>query len=163
MKIEEVRKMCEDLGEAYAMPVYIPIDVNPRMKRAQAHVRYTRGLEGEILPLCMEFNKQVVENATEEEMLELVKHEMAHYFSMVEENDPHHSANWRKWCRRLGCSTKARGEKDERQLITFKYMFYCSSCGKVLARRHRETKWSRNVERLTSQCCNAKVRLVVDE
>lgn len=98
-------------------------------------VRRVNGQVVERTPLRFEFSTLVL-NCNEQTLVEIVKHEYAHYMALVVYNDNcNHDWRFVEQCRKIGASacepTFSNKYIQEQSLKMAKYLVECTNCGQV--------------------------------
>ena len=163
MKINEVIGFCLKTARQHHFRLYCEIRENARLTKTLGRVRY---LDGEIE--CIEFSKSFLASATDESVIEVILHELAHAFVFLENDGYHdgHGPMFKAMCARLGTSNdgavaknlkyKDGAENEER----YKYNIYCGCCGKLVGNRTRACSITKEPEYFISNCCQAPLKVI---
>lgn len=144
----DLTKMCEEICETQGYNFAIPIKINKRLTTTLGRVRYQR-VDNRIVCLNMEFSYDFLSNATPDQIVAVVQHECAHYLVYRETHERHaHDFAFKEMCRRIGCKNdKAIFGEEIADLHkpnpldnTYKYLVYCDTCKKLVAKYHRAGK-----------------------
>ena len=152
MEITRVREICYSKAREFGYNLYCPILINTRFRRTLGRVSWDE--YGDLSKI--EFSAQFLESESDENIIHTILHELAHAFVFLETGEIHgHDATFKDMCHRLGTVNDGMyakvGEAES------KYTLYCSKCGKVVGKRHRACKITRNPEQFFSGCCHAEV------
>lgn len=157
MTIKEAEEKCRLIAKNYGYTLDVPVSENPRFRSTLGCVRIKK--ENNLYyPYRIEFSSSLLRDERYD-ISDTIKHEMAHYLSIKETGENHkHDAYWKKWARELGCIPHAcikRSSKDSNH--DYKYIIYCSSCGKIIAKYKRVGKILKNPKKYRSRCCKANI------
>ena len=162
--IRETIKECEVIT---GIKCNVPISFNERLSRTlgRASAKVKRNFYGEtieVTPIKIEFSKKFIEVADEEHLIDVVKHEYAHYCTFITRGEHSHSDyEFISYCKKMDCCHKSKS--DKRAEIKHKYDVYCDCCGKLLASYDRATKVVKDIKEgkdgYGSSCCKDKLRL----
>lgn len=147
--IAELKRVC-----AYAnVPLDVPVSVNSRLTTTLGRVKCLGAA-----PSAIEFSKIFLEQATYFEIIQVIRHEAAHYIAIVRSGEFHgHDEYFRAVCAEIGCeydravapleSVIKREKKAVKRIPTpFKYEVYCPCCGKVVDKKKRMCKMLKEIE-----------------
>ena len=159
MTIDEIRTEIIQLGKLCDVNITCPIEINSRLKSTLGRVCYKwiNPYEETIIPSKIEFSKQYIETATDEDIKNVVSHEAAHAIIAYKTHKRHgHDAMWKELHKKLGgdgerCSTAPR--------IHAKYSVVCSKCGAVVDEYYRAGKVVKHPDWYSSSCCDAPLRV----
>lgn len=134
--IEQVRNELNNLRIADGLPeIKVPVKINPRLSRTLGRVRYT-GLR----PTSIEFSQDLLKDGTDNDIINVIKHEYVHYYLLVKTGENHgHDAMFKAKCAAIGCEhiythNSLEGESK------YKYEVWCTKCNKIVATRSRRCK-----------------------
>lgn len=129
--IERVIAEFNTLCEADNLPVATcPINVNGRLTRTLGRVKYNRST---YLPIVVEFSRQLLEEGTDNDILNVIKHEYVHYFLLIATKADHgHDRVFKDKCKAIGCEhTGAYNTLESEAETKYKYEVWCANCGLV--------------------------------
>lgn len=155
MEITKVREICYTEARKHRFNLYCPVLENGRLTATLGRVCWDE--EGELEKI--EFSKKFLASATEENIMDVILHELAHAFVFLETGEVHgHDAVFRAMCHRLGTnndSTQTEVEYKPGVSKAYKYSIICPACGKEVDTRSRACKLTKNPECFRTNCCNA--------
>ena len=161
MEITKVREICYVKAREHGFNLYCPVLENGRLTATLGRVCWDE--EGELEKI--EFSKKFLTSATEENIMDVILHELAHAFVFLETGEIHgHDATFRAMCARLGTINNgmyAKGQVYEKPREEFyKYTLKCSCCGKAIGHRSRACKITQHPEYYISGCCGAAIKVI---
>lgn len=144
------------------------IELNPRLRTCLGRVMYHYNSQGGFTPFEVQFSKNYIESATDENIHQTILHEAAHY--IVAKQNPaerhQHDATFRAMCAELGCTfnrAKTNVEYTEQGLksmqSSYKYFIYCKDCGKLVAQYKTKCKTVQHPEYYTCGCCGGALEV----
>jgi len=143
----ELKKTCTDICAAAGHSFNIPVTINKRLRTTLGRVKGVR--TGSVYnPVAMEFSHVFLNTASYDDVIDIIKHECAHYLVGIETHESHgHDAVFKKMCLRIGCTNnKTHTEKQMVPHQKFKYDVVCDSCHEVVAQYHRAGKIIKNID-----------------
>lgn len=157
MNIKEVAQICHTIAKNNNFTLTCPITENKRFIRCLGRVTYSA--EGELEKI--EFSKMLLESGTSVQIMDTIKHEMAHVLVGPKHG---HDDVWRAMAIKLGASPSTCVEDAEQVYAVpdeklFKYTIYCNKCGKLVDRKSRTCTTTRFPERYRTKCCNATLKV----
>ena len=147
--IEQVKIELDKLRVADGLPVIqVPINANGRLTRTLGRVRFSRY---SCEPICIEFAQRLLDNGTDNDIINVIKHEYAHYYLLVVTGENHgHDALFKQKCREIGCTHEKTHNKlessDDDTEQEYKYEVWCDDCHKMIGTYSRICKTLRNIE-----------------
>lgn len=163
MTIEEIRSYCRLLAKKYGYELTVPVEKNSRLTRTLGRVKFInrRSLTGRksCKPIKIEFADYLLQ-LNDSEILDTVKHEMAHYFVLMETGESHgHDALWKSWAIKLACNPRATVKRNAATAVKeeYKYILRCTGCGKIIGKYKRRGKVVKRPGNYRSLCCRAKI------
>ena len=161
MEITKVREICYVKAREHGFNLYCPVLENGRLTATLGRVCWDE--EGKLEKI--EFSKKFLASATEENIMDVILHELAHAFVFLETGEIHgHDATFRAMCARLGTINNgmyAKGQVYEKPREEFyKYTLKCSCCGKAIGHRSRACKITQHPEYYISGCCGAAIKVI---
>lgn len=95
--------------------------------------------DGKYYPKVIGLSRHWIAVASDEELIDTIKHEVAHACAIEYASDRGHGLVWKAWAQLLG----ARPEAFTNGGIPYQWELSCDSCRRVVVRRHRRLlKWS---------------------
>ena len=162
MEITKVREICYTIAREYGFNLYCPVLENGRLKTTLGRVCYDE--EGGLDKI--EFSKTFLISATDENVISVVLHELAHAFVYLETGERHgHDKVFKAMCQRLGTSNdKTKTKVDYKNGISkkeiHKYSIFCKSCRKLIGYRNRACNVTKNPEAFSANCCLGDIFVV---
>lgn len=164
--IDELNKLCAADG----ITLDVPVAINGRLTRAMGRVKYIEigsvAYASEYAPEKIEFARNLIENASDEDILQVIKHEYVHYFLLVTEPtvNHNHDAAFKCKCAAIGCThnkaaANVEGFRDEN--AKSKYEVWCDYCHAVIGTYARKCKTLNNIRYCTcGRCHGGNLRVV---
>lgn len=131
MKIELVREICHKLAADHGFELNCDIDTQRNDLLTLGKVRYVQELVFSPSPIAAEwklvikeilFSSHFLDNADDEDILNVVRHELAHAFVFLETGMRQgHNEKFRAMCLRLG--TKLVGAQNDCSILKYKVPF----------------------------------------
>lgn len=162
MTIEEIREECNKMAAAQGVEITVPIDLNGRLKATLGRVSYKWDdpTENTVIPTSIEFSKDYLAIASDDEIHALVAHEMSHYILASKTHRRHgHDAMFKRLCKELG-GTGERCTPVQRIKMSPKYSVFCSNCGGLVGDYYRAGKTVQHPDWYKTSCCKAPLRVV---
>lgn len=159
--IDELNKLCA----ADHISLDVPVEINGRLTRAMGRVKYIVASEDVYLPEKIEFARNLLENASDEDILQVIKHEYVHYFLFV--TDPttnhNHDAVFKRKCAEINCTHSksaqhVEGFRDES--AKSKYEVWCTDCNKIIGTYARKCKTINNISYCKCGICKGNNLIV---
>lgn len=144
--IAELNKLAEADGIA---PIKEPITANGRLSTTLGRVKFT-SLRGTVLSVnAIEFSAALLENGTDNDIINVIKHEYAHYYLFVTTGEKHgHDAMFKRKCAEINCThdgAKNDLEAGYTKKEKYKYEVYCVDCIKMIGGYSRMCKTLKNL------------------
>ena len=151
--IERVRKELDTLAKADGITIDVPVSANGRLRTTLGRVRSYRST---CLPIDIEFSKRLLEEGTDNDIINTIKHEYVHFFLLVTTGENHgHDYMFKAKCAEIGCTHDKTRNDVESEAMTdphqFKYEIVCTTCHKTIGTYSRMCKTLRNLD-----CCRCK-------
>lgn len=152
--------MADGLGK-----IICPIEINGRLTRAMGRVKFMRDgyTDNGYSPIKIEFSRRLIENATDDDVIQVIKHEYAHYYILMMTGIDHgHDAVFKRKCAEIGCTH----DKPENYVEGFdkaesKYEVWCDDCQEIIGKYARRCKTIDNIKWCTcGRCHGSNLRLV---
>lgn len=164
--LDRVTRECEAIARQFGRELNCPVSLNGRLRTTLGRVTQEKR-DGVWRSVKIEFSRNFIEKASDAEIIETIRHEMAHWLATAETGEEHnHDAYWKTCAIRCGASPeatydRAAAAKLEAQgaikMAKPKYSIYCSKCHKLVATRTRACKVTENTSAYHSSCCKAKL------
>ena len=150
--IDELNKLCA----ADNLPnVRVPVRTNSRLKTTLGRVRFMRDT---CLPVFIEFSQNLLNEGTDNDVMNVIKHEYAHYFLLYTTGENHgHDALFKQKCAEIGCEhdkTHNGLESDGFLKRDFKYEVWCEDCGEMIRGYSRMCKTLKELNYCVCGICN---------
>ena len=145
--IEKVRIELNNLREAdHLPPITCPVRANKRLTATLGRVRYCGHR-----PEFIEFSQKLLDEGTDNDVINVIKHEYVHYFLLVTTNEKHgHDATFRAKCAEIGCEhDRSRNDMESdgfKRPEQTKYEIWCEDCQDIVANYHRMCKTLRIID-----------------
>lgn len=155
---EKLVKYLKELDSTLELTV--PVCINGRLKRTLGCVRFKKNEVGYCKTTKIDFSKSFLENAKEEDIEDVIKHELCHYYAIekTHEDHNHSSSIFVEACERIGCISS--GSTSYNYNENFKYTVKCSCCGKVIGQYHRAGNVIKYPQLCKSRCCGAELEVI---
>lgn len=157
--VDSITDYCVNVATEFGYDFDIPVKINGRLTRTLGQVRFVRNMiTGEETPTTLEISKQLIETTTDNDIEQVIRHELSHYFSWQEDGHMHgHDSVFKAICAKIGCthdgvSSTVERLVDEREI--YKYTVYCPECG-AIAHYNRMCKTLKNIEDYRCQYCKS--------
>ena len=156
--IDRVKKELDHLRVADGLPkITIPVRANARLTATLGRVRH---IKSTCEPISIEFSQKLLNESTDNDIINVIKHEYVHYFLLVATGENHgHDALFRDKCKAIGCThTKTHNAlENEGQ---FKYEVWCDECG-LVATYSRMGKVLKNLDScLCGKCHKSGLKMI---
>ena len=100
--INELNKLCMNDGIGI---VNVPVEINGRLTRTLGRVKFMDYGEGHCYPTKIEFSKALLEEGTDNDIINVIKHEYVHYYLVETTHENHkHDALFKRKCAEIGCT-----------------------------------------------------------
>lgn len=145
--IDELNK----LAAADNIIMDVPIKVNGRLSRTLGRVHFNRTT---CCPMKIEFSRALLENGTDNDIINVIKHEYVHYFLLSTTAEDHgHDYMFKAKCAEIGCEHDKTHNGLEREQ-RYKYEIWCLDCNAIIGTRSRKCKLIDNIEYCQCGRCN---------
>lgn len=154
MTINKVIDICNEMANSQNIIISCPIKENGRLSTTLGRVCYNEeGIE------VIEFSKKLLQFCTDDEIINTIRHELAHAFVYWQTGKSHgHDIVWRNMVIKLGGkperTTEIKTYLKEPEKI-YKYTIYCEKCGKLIGARDRACSIIKNPKQYHSKCCDS--------
>ena len=148
--IERVTEELNKLATADNIaPIKEPIRANSRLRSTLGRVKFT-AIDNVILSIhSIEFSAALLQNGTDNDIMNVIKHEYAHYFLFVSTGEKHgHDAMFKRKCAEIGCThDKTHGDLEStyNDKKEYKYEVYCIDCIERIGQYSRMCKTLKNL------------------
>jgi SprT-like protein len=150
--VHQLTKIAEEfLKKEYDMELTVPIRFNGRLKTALGRAKFTRrGSFSDYKPERIELSKNLIANYTDEEIVDVLKHELVHYacFMLGKPYDDGEKY-FENELKRLGVVgtgvLKYKGKM---------HVYACNQCKQTVAQRARKTS---KYNRYRTGCCKGAI------
>ncbi len=152
----ELEKISTRVGDIFD----ISVSINPRLIKTHGRCNYKiNNLSGECIPVSIEMSKILLKTTTDEDIIQVLKHEWAHYYVTKKTKCKHgHDNYFKDICAKIGCSHSAsRGavEQTTAPENIYKYTVYCPRCG-FLGGYSRMCQTLKTIQFCICKQCNGK-------
>ena len=160
--IEQVKNELNKLREADQLPpITCPVTVNGRLTRSLGRVKFICNF-----PTAIEFSRILLEEGTDNDIINVIKHEYVHYFLLITTKEKHgHDAMFKAKCAEIGCThDKTRNELESEDMAPaaqFKYEVYCPDCNKTIGTYSRMCKTLRIIDHCKCGRCGGNQLKVI--
>lgn len=159
MTIKQVNEICEKIAKENGFIITCPIVENGRLTKTLGQVKYEDGFGIKKI----EFSKKFLQFGTEAQIMDTIKHELAHAFVYWTTGELHgHDKIWQDIAKRLGANPKAIAEGQFYEGLPEKinkYTIYCKKCGKLIGARDKACNITKYPELYSSKCCKSFIKI----
>ena len=128
MELVDIINECERLSDMMGVEFDLLVKINNRLTRTLGRVCYEYGT-----PYVMEISGPMLKTCTDESILQVVRHEWAHWYAWRESGEIHgHDAYFREICAKIDCDhdrSKNHVERLQGAKPMYKYTVKCPECG----------------------------------
>lgn len=125
MEFKDIMAECQRLSDMMCVEFDLPVRINNRLTRTLGRVCFEGGS-----PYVMEFSGPMLKTCTDASIIEVVRHEWAHWYAWRCDGEIHgHDARFRDICRQIGCTHDRSKNKVERLVGTEPISKYTITCG----------------------------------
>ena len=132
--IEDLKIMVYDICNKAGVNFTGPVELNSRLLTTLGRV-----MNVDNKPIRVEFSKNFIENATDETVISVCKHECAHIIALVRSGKPqHHNSYFKSICAELGTTNDGTTTNVERSVAGkayHRYTIICPNCGEIGSRQ----------------------------
>lgn len=134
MEVNLEQKAKEILYQYWGVNYKIPIKINNKLKKTLGRYIFERKINGEIKPIKIELSKELINNATEEIILHILKHELCHFvLSLKTNNFLDGDLEFENELKRIKAPSS--------RMVKIQYKTFCSNCKKEFkCRNDKEAK-----------------------
>ena len=157
--IERVKDELNKLCVADGLPeITIPVSANARLTRTLGRVKF---LEKSCTPVGIDFSQRLLDNGTDRDLINVIKHEYVHYYLLCTTGVDHgHDALFKRKCAQIDCEyNMAAGDVEfehDGGPAQYKYEVWCDGCGRMVATYSRMCKTLKNLRYCTCGKCGSK-------
>ena len=155
--IERIKEEVEEACTKAHVDLIIPISINGRLTKCLGRVRYIMDKVEGIVPISMEFSKQLIQTASDKSIHDVVLHETAHYITTMRTGEKHgHDKVFKNICKEIGASSDGHAADIERIVPDsqiYKYVIYCPICKKIVGGKYRKCKVIDHIEWYACNTC----------
>lgn len=153
--IDELNKLAEADGLGY---INVPITANSRLSTTLGRVKYMCIGKELYVAKSIEFSQALLNTGTDNDIINVIKHEYVHYFLIETTNVNHgHDARFKQKCAEIGCEhnkTHNGLESDGFLKKDFKYEVWCEDCNKMVRGYSRMCKTLKELNYCVCGICN---------
>ena len=162
--IEMIKALCIECCRKCEVEFTAEVRINGRLKAVLGRCIYEK-MDEYCFPICLEFSKQFLETSTDQSVIDVIKHECAHYIvTKITHTNHGHDAVFKSYCAQIGTlndtATFVPALTSETDKTTLhKYSIYCSGCGGYIDHRDRACKITKQLHLYYSHCCGKPLRV----
>lgn len=155
--IDELNKLAITDGLGH---VNVPITANSRLTTTLGRVKYMCIGKELYIAKSIEFSQKLLETGTDNDIINVIKHEYVHYFLIETTNVNHgHDAMFKRKCAHIGCTHDKTRNKLESDTFSIerdqtKYEVWCEDCQAIVGQYHRMCKTLRTLDYCKCGRCN---------
>lgn len=162
--IEEITKICENICADAGYDFTIPVKINKRLTKTLGRVHWIRKPDGNVYSTLMEFSNLFLETSTEHSILEVIKHECAHYLVIAETYESHgHDQVFKEMCARINCTNDGTHYNTIERTVPedkiYKYIVTCKSCHSIVGKYQRAGKVIKHPENYHCTYCHGNLKV----
>lgn len=125
MELKDITAECNRLSDMMGVKFNIPVRINNRLTRTLGRVCYQCGD-----PYVMEISGPMLKTCTEESIIQVVRHEWAHWYAWRIDGEMHgHDARFREICEMIDCDHDRSKNHVERLQNAGPISKYTITCG----------------------------------
>lgn len=160
--VKDITNYCRQLANQMNIEFDCPVSINGRLTRTHGRVIfYPLGID-KWTPEKLEISRQLLETATDESIMNIIKHEFVHwYIGKTTHEDHGHDALFQKVCGLLDCPFNTSAAKVERVVedeAIYKYEVLCPNHG-VVGKYHRAGKVVQHPHWYSCRACGHKLEV----
>lgn len=164
--IERIRTELNKLSMADGLgKIIVPIEINGRLTRAMGRVKFRRDGYADYgySPIKIEFARRLVENASDDDVIQVIKHEYAHYYILMMTGINHgHDEVFKCKCAEIGCThDKPANYVENFDKAESKYEVWCDDCQEIIGRYARKCKTINEIQFCSCGKCHGNNLRVV--
>lgn len=166
--IDRIKGELQKLCAADHIALDVPVNINSRITRTLGRVKYNY-YNGAYYPTTIEFSQKFLVNGTDNDIINVIKHEYVHFFLLAIEpcEKPGHDAAFKRKCVEIGCThIHAQNHLENCAADTAieaksKYEVWCDDCDEIISTYARKCKTLNNIAYCTCGRCGSKNLRVV--
>jgi predicted SprT family Zn-dependent metalloprotease len=114
MELKDIVAECKRLANEFCVEFTLPVRINNRLTRTLGRVCFECGR-----PYVMEISGPMLKTCTEESIIEVVRHEWAHWYAWKTDGEVHgHDTLFKEICKKIGCTHDKSKNKVEPTEVT---------------------------------------------
>lgn len=163
--IDRIKGELQKLCAADHIVLDVPVNINSRITRTLGRVKYNY-YNGAYYPTAIEFSQKFLVNSTDNDIINVIKHEYVHFFLLAIEpcEKPGHDAAFKRKCAEIGCThihaqnhleSYAADTAIEAKAKT-KYEVWCADCDEMIATYSRKCKTINNLSSCKCAKCGSR-------
>ena len=156
MELNDVINECYRLSDRMGAYFDLPVRINNRLTRTLGRVCFEYGT-----PYVMEISGPMLATCTDESIIQVVRHEWAHWYAWYMTGEPHgHDELFRDICEKIDCEhdrAKNKVERLEGARPIYKYTITCECGGEWNYARMCDT--IRYIDQYTCPRCGGKLKV----
>ena len=163
MTVQEIETRCKEIFSKVNLEFNgITIFINGRLTKTLGRCCYKVSC-GKVIPVRLEFSRQLLETATPQSIDSVILHEAAHAIACIETGESQgHNAYFKKVCVRIGTDndkTKTQVSRvvDDSQI--YKYLITCSCCKEIVGKYQRAGKVIKNISYYRCPFCKSSLEI----
>lgn len=120
---------CKEVAARFNLVFDTPCSINNRLSSTLGRVKFKSDT---LEPIAVEFSKNIFSH-TDEEIEQIVLHEMAHWLVLKITKERHgHDEVFKRYCHLIGCTNDGAIDKEyTNRPGEFKYDMICENCGYI--------------------------------
>lgn len=164
MTIDEIRKECVDTFKKANVDFEkqnIRLSLNGRLSRTLGKCKFLR-CGSKITVTDIEISRKFAEMSDAKTIVDVIRHECAHALAIILSGESHgHDSYFKQICHMIGtyndgtCTDITGSLNDEDNF--YKYIVYCPTCNKTLAKYHRISNVIKNIDNYKCKDCGSKI------
>lgn len=162
--VEDIKRILGDFSKkAGKRADLIPIIISSRMKKSLASFTFKME-KGLVKPIAFKFSLKLLSgDFKEEDVINTVGHEYAHFYVNTRDNVNHgHNRVFKDFCKKIGVPEDTLFKGDYVREVKKGYVLVCKKCGKRAAYRRRRDVAFKIAKSYLSSCCREKMYIIED-
>ena len=135
LSILDLKAECIRLSKENGDVFNVPVVLNGRLRTTLAQCKSTRSaITGLLQPKVIEVSKWAMQELTDEELIDIIRHEWSHYYLAKTDPASHHGHDnvFRDLCKKVNCDHSAtRDTEGTEERKKHKYTVFCPKCGEI--------------------------------
>ena len=155
--IEKVKTELDKLAAADNLTIDVPVRENARLTATLGRVSFHKLT---CCPIHIEFSQKLLNESSDKDILNVIKHEYVHYFLLCVTGEDHgHDHLFKDKCKAIGCEHIKSHNPLENE-GTYKYEVWCDNCG-LVATYSRMGKVLKNLDSCRcGQCKQSGLKMI---